>query len=163
MIPQRDISRLANRLYVEACESIGKKQALRIPEAAIERDYCLAWLLCAMTQHPVLSEALAFKGGTALRRIHFGEYRFSEDLDFTDEPVRHVRNDTFYFEFQGPRPARNSVKVDVTRGETLVFALERKPMICSYSEYSDLPADRSTPRHASVNPADRNFMVKTEA
>jgi hypothetical protein len=125
---------------VEACESIGKKQALRIPEATIERDYCLAWLLCAMTQHPVLSEALAFKGGTALRRIHFGDYRFSEDLDFTlvgeleldvifaafdelferlreasgiqfqrskDESVRHVRNDTFYCEFQGPLPARN--------------------------------------------------------
>jgi predicted nucleotidyltransferase component of viral defense system len=176
MLPQRDISKLANRLYVDACESIGKKQALRIPESIIERDYCLAWLLCAMTQHPVLSEALAFKGGTALRRIHFGDYRFSEDLDFTlvseleleaifaafdevfprlreesgiqfqrstDQPVQHVRNDTFYFEFQGPLPAQSSVKVDVTRGETLVFALERKPVIRSYPEYSDLPADRA--------------------
>jgi predicted nucleotidyltransferase component of viral defense system len=43
----------------------------------------LAWLLCSMASHPVLSEALAFKGGTALRRVHFGEYLFSEDLDFT--------------------------------------------------------------------------------
>jgi hypothetical protein len=175
MILQKDISKLANRLYVEACDSIGKKRALRIPEATIERDYCLAWLLCAMTQHPVLSEALAFKGGTALRRVHFGNYRFSEDLDFTlvreleldavfaafdetferlkreagidfrrsaGEPTRHVRNDTFYFEFKGPLPAPNSVKVDVTRGETLVFDLEHKPVLRTYAEFGDLPDDR---------------------
>ena len=172
MIRQQSISKLANRLYVEACERVGKKLALRIPETTIERDYCLAWLLCSMTSHPVLSEALAFKGGTALRRVHFGEYRFSEDLDFTligdltleslfsafdevfdklyeeseirfrrsdDEPTRHVRNDTFYFNYKGPLPAGNKVKVDVTRGETVVFALERKPVLGTYGEFSDLP------------------------
>jgi hypothetical protein len=64
MIQQRNISKLANRLYAEACDRVGKKLALRIQEATIERDYCLAWLLCSMTAHPVLSEALAFKGGT---------------------------------------------------------------------------------------------------
>jgi predicted nucleotidyltransferase component of viral defense system len=175
MIPQRDISRLANRLYVGACESIGKKQALRIPESIIERDYCLAWLLCVVSQHPLLSEVLAFKGGTALRRVHFGDYRFSEDLDFTlvrdveldgifaafdevferlrgesgiafrrsvEPPTRHVRNDTFYFEFKGPLPAQNSVKVDITRGETLVFDLEQKPVIRSYPEFADMPDKR---------------------
>ena len=26
---------------------------------------------------------LGFKGGTALKRCYFGDYRFSEDLDFT--------------------------------------------------------------------------------
>ena len=26
---------------------------------------------------------MAFKGGTALKRCYFGDYRFSEDLDFT--------------------------------------------------------------------------------
>jgi uncharacterized protein len=172
MIRQQNISKLANRLYVEACERVGKKLALRIPETTIERDYCLAWLLCSMASHPVLSEALAFKGGTALRRVHFGEYRFSEDLDFTligdlpleslfsafdevfdtlyeaseirfrrsdDEPTRHVRNDTFYFDYKGPLPAGNKVKVDVTRGETVVFALERKPVLGTYDEFSDLP------------------------
>jgi uncharacterized protein len=172
MIQQRDISRLANRLYNEACERVGKKHALRIQETTIERDYCLAWLLCEITEHSVLSDALAFKGGTALRRIHFGEYRFSEDLDFTllrdltldeifaafnevfarlseksaiqfrksdDEPTRHVRNDTFYFNYKGPLPAENKVKVDVTRGETVVFDLERKPVLSTYDEFHDLP------------------------
>lgn len=176
MILQRDISKLANRLYEEACSSIGKKQALRIPETTIERDYCLAWLLNALARHPLLSKALAFKGGTALRRVHFGEYRFSEDLDFTlqqslelealfaaldevfqalreesgiafrrslEAPVRHVRNDTFYLTYKGPLPVENSVKIDVTRGETLVFELEQKPIIRTYAEFVDLPDDRT--------------------
>ena len=30
-----------------------------------------------------LQQSLAFKGGTALKRCYFGDFRFSEDLDFT--------------------------------------------------------------------------------
>lgn len=30
-----------------------------------------------------LRETLVFKGGTALRKCDFGDYRFSEDLDFS--------------------------------------------------------------------------------
>jgi len=35
-----------------------------------------------LARHP-LRERLAFKGGTALRRCWFENYRFSEDLDFS--------------------------------------------------------------------------------
>src|SRR5258708_23132914 len=56
-----------------------------------------------------------------------------------DEPTRRIRNDTFYFNYKGPLPAENKVKVDVTRGETVVFALERKPVLGTYDEFSDLP------------------------
>lgn len=83
MISQRDIAKLSNRLYKEAIAAVGKKDARRIPDAVIERDYVLAWFLTELAAHPRLSTALAFKGGTALRRVHFGEYRFSEDLDFS--------------------------------------------------------------------------------
>ena len=55
MIPPRNLSLLANRL--------AKGGGRRLPEAVRER--------------------LAFKGGTALKRCYFGDYRFSEDLDFT--------------------------------------------------------------------------------
>jgi predicted nucleotidyltransferase component of viral defense system len=48
----------------------------------LERDYCLAWLLAELAQSS-LKHNLAFKGGTALKRCYFGNYRFSEDLDFT--------------------------------------------------------------------------------
>jgi hypothetical protein len=75
MIPQRNISLLANRLYKE-------HGGRRIPEAVLERDYCLAWFLAGLSQSK-LRNLLIFKGGTALKRCHFGDYRFSEDLDFT--------------------------------------------------------------------------------
>ncbi len=74
MIPQRNLSLLSNRL----AQGGGR----RIPEAVLERDYCLAWFLIGLSRTP-LKERLAFKGGTAIKRCYFGDYRFSEDLDFT--------------------------------------------------------------------------------
>lgn len=74
MIKQRNISLLCNRL--------ARDGGRRIPEAIIERDYCLAWFLSGLSLTP-LREQLIFKGGTALKRCYFGDYRFSEDLDFT--------------------------------------------------------------------------------
>ena len=35
---------------------------------------------------PALSDSLVFKGGTALKKCYFGDYRFSEDLDFSGRP-----------------------------------------------------------------------------
>jgi len=55
---------------------------LRIREVVLEGDYCLAWFLCGLAESD-LKPVLAFKGGTALKRCYFGDYRFSEDLDFT--------------------------------------------------------------------------------
>ncbi|HSW92978.1 MAG TPA: nucleotidyl transferase AbiEii/AbiGii toxin family protein [Gammaproteobacteria bacterium] len=75
MIPQSQISKLSNRLFKE-------QGGRRIPENILERDYCIAWFLVGLSRSP-LRNKLVFKGGTALRRCHFPEYRFSEDLDFT--------------------------------------------------------------------------------
>lgn len=74
MILQRNISQLSNRLAAGG--------RLRIREDVLERDYCLAWFLNALAESD-LRPALAFKGGTALKRCYFADYRFSEDLDFT--------------------------------------------------------------------------------
>ena len=74
MIPQRDLSLLSNRL--------AKQGSRRIPETVLERDYCLSWFLVGLSRTG-LRDRLAFKGGTALKKCYFGDYRFSEDLDFT--------------------------------------------------------------------------------
>jgi predicted nucleotidyltransferase component of viral defense system len=74
VIPPRNLSLLANRL--------ARAGSRRLPESVLERDYCLAWFLVALSRTP-LRERLAFKGGTAIKRCYFGDYRFSEDLDFT--------------------------------------------------------------------------------
>ena len=56
---------------------------LGLPWDVLERDYLLSWMLAGIAQTDVLRDTLVFKGGTALRKCYFGDYRFSEDLDFT--------------------------------------------------------------------------------
>jgi uncharacterized protein len=116
VIPQRNISLLSNRLAADGGQ--------RIREDVLERDYCLAWLLSALSLSD-LRPALAFKGGTALKRCYYPDYRFSEDLDFTLrevlsfeeirarlEPVYAVLREqsgiTFAFDRQDPRAHANT-------------------------------------------------------
>jgi len=167
MIPQRNLSLLANRLYKE-------HGGRRIPEAVLERDYCLAWFLVGLSQSK-LRDLLIFKGGTALKRCHFGNYRFSEDLDFTlarrvefaeiragleevyelvaqgsgirfsfeaEDRQTHVNSYTFYLRYQGPLPTSNTVKVDITVAEILVFPVEQLTVLRTYPEFEDVPEDR---------------------
>lgn len=49
----------------------------------VQQDYLLSWVLSGLCEHPLLKEKLIFKGGTALKKCYFGNYRFSEDLDFS--------------------------------------------------------------------------------
>lgn len=117
MIPQSQISKLSNRLLKE-------QGGRRIPEKVLERDYCIAWFLIGLSRVP-LRNKLVFKGGTALRRCHFPEYRFSEDLDFTllqplsfeqlkqelepvYETVKQASNITFRFSRPDPISHKNS-------------------------------------------------------
>ena len=59
------------------------RQRLGVPWEVLERDYLLSWVLAGVSQVPALSDTLVFKGGTALKKCYFGNYRFSEDLDFS--------------------------------------------------------------------------------
>jgi hypothetical protein len=166
LIPQRNISLLANRL--------AKTGGRRIPESVLERDYCLAWFLAELSQSE-LQRRIAFKGGTALKRCYFGDYRFSEDLDFTlleqtpleeirqglapiyaavrdatgiefafdrEDRQSHANSHTFYLKYSGPLPAGGSVKVDVTIREHIVFPLEDRLVLRGYDEFEDLPKNR---------------------
>ena len=49
----------------------------------IEQDYVLSWVLQGISSVPKLNNSIVFKGGTALRKSYFGNYRFSQDLDFS--------------------------------------------------------------------------------
>jgi predicted nucleotidyltransferase component of viral defense system len=68
MIRQAEISKFAYQL------GLGEK--------TIEKDYVLTWLLGAIANSSLRS-ILAFKGGTAIKKMYMPKYRFSEDLDFT--------------------------------------------------------------------------------
>lgn len=167
MIPQRDLSLLSNRL--------ARGGGRRIPEAVLEKDYCLSWFLVGMSATP-LKDILAFKGGTAIKKCYIPDYRFSEDLDFTlreetaletikshlDEAFgraeeasgikirfsrydrhSHENSHTFYLAYEGPLPGTTGkeVKVDITIRERVVFPVKTLPVLKTYAEYRDLPAD----------------------
>lgn len=59
------------------------RRTLGVPWEVIERDYLLSWVLAGVSRVEVLRDNLIFKGGTALKKCWFGDYRFSEDLDFS--------------------------------------------------------------------------------
>jgi predicted nucleotidyltransferase component of viral defense system len=67
---------LRNRLQ-EAQKRLG------LPWEILERDYILSWILAGVSDIEALRDTLVFKGGTALKKCFFGDYRFSEDLDFS--------------------------------------------------------------------------------
>ncbi len=51
----------------------------------IEKDYIISWILAGIAANESLQRSLIFKGGTALKKCYFGNYRFSEDLDFSSK------------------------------------------------------------------------------
>ncbi len=56
---------------------------LGIPYETVLKDYAIGRVLSAISAEERLASTLVMKGGTALKKLYFGDYRFSEDLDFT--------------------------------------------------------------------------------
>ncbi len=52
----------------------------RVDVKTVERDYVLTHLLQRLSSLEA-SESLTFKGGTALRTVHFQTFRYSADID----------------------------------------------------------------------------------
>lgn len=55
----------------------------QVPEQSLERDYVLTWVLAELSRHSSLGTAAILKGGTALKKLYYSDWRYSEDLDFT--------------------------------------------------------------------------------
>lgn len=69
MIGEAELRRLAVRWNVDPM--------------VVDLDYSLGWFIAAFYGANAGTEHIYFKGGTCLRKCYFGDYRFSEDLDFT--------------------------------------------------------------------------------
>ena len=59
-------------------ETAGRKG---LPEAIIEKDFWVCWVLKQLFSIEALSGRLLFKGGTSLSKIFHAINRFSEDID----------------------------------------------------------------------------------
>jgi len=55
----------------------------KLDPGIIEKDYVLSKALMALSQVDGFRNRLVFKGGTALKKCYYRQWRFSEDLDFT--------------------------------------------------------------------------------
>ena len=58
----------------------------------VQKDYALSYLLAGIAQTPGLGERIVLKGGTALKKLYYPDYRFSEDLDFSTLELRVIPN-----------------------------------------------------------------------
>ena len=67
---------ISQRLHTDARQR-GVRQDI------VEKDYALSYLIAAIAGTDGLGDQLALKGGTALKKLFYPEFRFSEDLDYS--------------------------------------------------------------------------------
>lgn len=91
-----------------------------VPQLAVERDYAQSYVLLGIASQTELREALVFKGGTALQKIHFRDYRFSEDLDFSA-----VEGPTHAELEQAVRAAMNAAQAAAREFAAVAMSVER--------------------------------------
>jgi predicted nucleotidyltransferase component of viral defense system len=58
-----------------------------VQQWVVEKDYAISYLLKAISMTDDLGDTLVLKGGTALRKLYFRDYRFSEDLDYSTREI----------------------------------------------------------------------------
>ena len=68
-------------------------QKTKVQQYIVEKDYALSYLLTSINSTNGLGNNLVLKGGTALKKFYFEDYRFSEDLDFSTRimgPIKQI-------------------------------------------------------------------------
>jgi hypothetical protein len=68
-------------------------QKTKVQQYIVEKDYALSYLLAAINYADGLGENLVLKGGPALKKLYFADYRFSEDLDYSTRvmgPIKQI-------------------------------------------------------------------------
>lgn len=139
--------------------------AHQVPEKTIEKDYVITRFLRELGPD-MAGLGLRFKGGTCLKKAHFADYRFSEDLDFTLEagrdidaaeatlgvtsavlteadipfhlgdPERRESGMTFMATTVGPLGGAGRLKIDLTTREMLCFPAMALMLNDDYSDSS---------------------------
>ena len=136
-----------------------RAEAPWVEDSQVEQDLVISRALVAIFSHPLLREALAFRGGTALYKLHLRPAaRYSEDIDLVQtraEPagpamdaLREVFDPwlgkpqwkqsggrvtfAYRFESEGTPPIRLRLKVEInTREHFTVYGLKHVPFAVS--------------------------------
>jgi predicted nucleotidyltransferase component of viral defense system len=131
----------------------------------VERDYVLVHVVALISEHDA-DRTLVFKGGTSLRFLHFDEYRYSADLDYSvisgseekalqlirgalarkpPDTIKELALDGDAISYVGPLGAPRTIKLDLADDELVVNTeqrslLRRWPDIpeCNVTAYTKL-------------------------
>jgi len=149
-----------------------------VSQLMVERDYAQSYVLLGLGESEALRGTLVFKGGTALKKVYFDSYRFSEDLDFSmvdgpagaelegalraavahaEQVAREVAPLTLTIErYEERRPHPGGQEAFSVRVQ---FPWQRKPMVPVKIEITRdepvlLPAPRQPVRHGYDEPID---------
>jgi len=149
MITRAQITKLASSQGVDA--------------KTIERDYVLTHLVALIARHDT-NGSLVLKGGTSLRLLHFEDYRYSADLDYsivgttretaldlirralarsTHDTIISLRlvdnSNTWWIHYQGPLRSERSIKLDLSEDE-LVVNIEQARLVERWPDVSNASA-----------------------
>ena len=129
-----------------------------MPFGTVEKDYALTSLLSRMAAFQKLG-SMVFKGGTAIKKVHYEDFRFSEDLDFScledvsDDFVSFVEDNVkgpgveftevrdfekrdesagFRIKYNQPRGRTTSVKIDLSLRDDVMADHPVRPVLHSY-------------------------------
>jgi len=135
----------------------------RVPLGTIEKDLAISCALFIISGSK-LCDNLVFKGGTAIKKFHDPEARFSEDMDFTvidmtqeeaisslehlffDRQVEAISFGMAYEErfsragrtlrlpFTGPLRYRNSIRIDLSFRDDIIIETTKRRIIHRYGE-----------------------------
>jgi len=144
---------------ITRAEILRRRRTLGVPEAQVERDYVLCHVLA---QIPEELPELVFRGGTALARVYWPDYRLSEDLDFiSGDPASDLgerlgsavakaasrTGHDLSFDFGRPRDGWSqsfvnwgnyALKIDVNMNERAHVPIEDRPLRLPYSDLASL-------------------------
>jgi uncharacterized protein len=119
----------------------------------VERDYVLVHIVALISAHDE-GRTLVFKGGTSLRLLHFDDYRYSADLDYSvtsggEEKARELIRDALAQKrpdtitelkldddkifYVGPLGAPRPIKLDLADDE-LVVNTEQRPLLRRWAD-----------------------------
>ena len=109
------MNRIARMRAAERAEVFAETAARKaLPEAIIEKDFWVCWVLKQLFSIEALSGRLLFKGGTSLSKIFHAINRFSEDID--------LAVDYAALGFTGEKNPRRE-KISKTRRENILAAM----------------------------------------
>lgn len=148
-----------------------RARELSVEEEHVRRDYILCHVLAAMAQ---MFPELVFRGGTALARVYWPDYRLSEDLDFIanespsdfqtrlEAAISQASQQTRWdlsLDFGRVRSgwSRSTVRsehgellIDLNVGERAFLNIESQPVTLPYSDLHESPRTVSTVALAEI-------------